>query len=66
MSSPTWVPLTAAAMRCRVSWRTMLDLCLKGEVRAEKRAGRWFCLRADVDRLAQARAVADPQPAPTA
>ena len=46
-------PLAILAHRAGLSWPAAWRKVLTGDVRAEKRGGRWYCHRDDVERLAR-------------
>ena len=47
----TWVPLAEAAQRLSVSWERAWRLMLGSTLSGEKRGGRWWVRRADVERV---------------
>ena len=70
-SRPTRAPagdlmtLVAAAAAAHVHWRAAWDDALRGRLKAEQIAGRWYCRRADVEAWIAARAARAPAPAAT-
>lgn len=57
MATGELIGLAEAAQRLRMPYQDCHRLLLTGLLRGEKRGGRWFIVLADVDRLAQERAL---------
>jgi len=53
-----WIALVDFALAARLTWHAAYAKALAGEVRAERREGRWFVVEADALRVVRERAEA--------